>query len=81
MPDTSAIEARNRQLRKAAKTKGHFPTEDAVRKLVHLAIHNAVGQWTEPESGRKRAWWPRSASETTYPTNPLTELAGHPFIP
>jgi transposase-like protein len=29
---TNAIEALNRQLRKAVKTKGHFPTEDAARK-------------------------------------------------
>ena len=30
---TNAIEALNRQLRKAIKTKGHFPNEDAARKL------------------------------------------------
>jgi putative transposase len=48
---TNAIEALNRQLRKAVKTKGHFPTEDAARKLVYLAIQNAVPQWT-----RTRGW-------------------------
>jgi putative transposase len=48
---TNAIEALNRQLRKAVKTKGHFPTEDAARKLLYLAIHNAVPQWT-----RTRSW-------------------------
>ena len=32
---TNAIEALNRQLRKAIKTKGNFPNEDAARKL-HL---------------------------------------------
>jgi putative transposase len=48
---TNAIEALNRQLRKAIKTKGHFPTEDAARKLVYLAIQNAAPQWT-----RTRAW-------------------------
>jgi transposase-like protein len=48
---TNAIEAVNRQLRKAVKTKGHFPTEDAVRKLLYLAIQNAVPQWT-----RARSW-------------------------
>ena len=35
---TNAIEALNRQLRKAVKTKGHFPSEDAARKL-HLPRH------------------------------------------
>jgi len=48
---TNAIEALNRQLRKAIKTKGHFPTEDAARKLIYLAIHTAVPQWT-----RTRGW-------------------------
>jgi putative transposase len=48
---TNAIEALNRQLRKAIKTKGHFPTEDAARKLLYLAIQNAFPQWT-----RTRGW-------------------------
>jgi putative transposase len=48
---TNAIEALNRQLRKAVKTKGHFPSEDAARKLIYLAIGNAVPQWT-----RTRGW-------------------------
>jgi putative transposase len=48
---TNAIEALNRQLRKAVKTKGHFPNEDAARKLLYLAIQNAVPQWT-----RTRNW-------------------------
>jgi putative transposase len=43
---TNAIEALNRQLRKALKTKGHFPNEDAARKLIYLALTNAVPQWT-----------------------------------
>ena len=46
IPDTNAIEALNRQLRKAIKTKGSFPSEDAARKLVYLALQNAVPQWT-----------------------------------
>jgi len=48
---TNAIEALNRQLRKAVKTKGHFPNEDAARKLIYLAIQNAVPAWT-----RTRNW-------------------------
>ena len=43
---TNAIEALNRQLRKAIKTKGHFPNEDAARKLIYLALVNACPQWT-----------------------------------
>jgi putative transposase len=48
---TNAIEALNRQLRKAIKTKGHFPNEDAARKLIYLAVANAVPAWT-----RTRNW-------------------------
>jgi putative transposase len=48
---TNAIEALNRQLRKAVKTKGHFPSEDAARKLIYLAIKNAGPKWT-----RTRGW-------------------------
>jgi hypothetical protein len=51
IPATNAIEALNRQLRKAIKTKGSFPNEDAARKLVYLALQNAVSQWT-----RTRNW-------------------------
>jgi Transposase, Mutator family len=51
IPVTNAIEALNRQLRKAVKTKGHFPNEDAARKLIYLAIQNAAPQWT-----RTRGW-------------------------
>jgi transposase-like protein len=46
IPVTNAIEALNRQLRKAIKTKGHFPNEDAARKLIYLAVGNATPQWT-----------------------------------
>jgi putative transposase len=48
---TNAIEALNRQLRKAIKTKGHFPNEDAARKPIYLAIANAGPAWT-----RTRNW-------------------------
>jgi putative transposase len=48
---TNAIEALNRQLRKAIKTKGHFPNEEAARKLIYLAVTNAV-----PACTRTRNW-------------------------
>ena len=38
---TNSIEALHRQLRKIIKTRGHFPTEDAARKLIYLAISKA----------------------------------------
>jgi hypothetical protein len=51
IPDTNATEALNRQLRKAIKSKGHFPSEDAARKLIYLAVTNAAPAWT-----RTRSW-------------------------
>jgi len=37
---TSSIESVNYQLRKVTKARGHFPTDDAVVKLLWLAIVN-----------------------------------------
>jgi putative transposase len=44
---TNPIEALNRQLRKAIKTKGHFPNEEAAKKLIYLSIINATPKWTQ----------------------------------
>jgi putative transposase len=42
---TNSIEALHRQVRKIIKTRGHFPTEDAARKLIYLAITRAEAKW------------------------------------
>jgi putative transposase len=42
---TNAIESLNSQLRKVLRNKGHFPTDDAVLKLLFLAINNAQVKW------------------------------------
>jgi putative transposase len=42
---TNTIEALHRQVRKTIKTRGHFPTEDAARKLIYLSIINAQRSW------------------------------------
>jgi putative transposase len=42
---TNTIEALNRQIRKIIKTRGHFPDQDAARKLLYLAITNAQKSW------------------------------------
>lgn len=47
---TNAIEALNRHLRKALKTKGHLPTEDAALKLVYLNIKTAH-RWSRSPPG------------------------------
>ncbi|MGH9893416.1 MAG: IS256 family transposase, partial [bacterium] len=45
---TNAIEALNRHVRKALKTKGHLPTEDAALKLVYLNILTAKRWGSRP---------------------------------
>ena len=42
---TNSIEGLNRQIRKAIKTRGHFPDEDAATKLIYLAISRAESKW------------------------------------
>lgn len=43
---TNAIESLNFQLRKVAKAKGHFPSDEAATKLLYLALRNAEKKWT-----------------------------------
>ncbi len=45
---TNAIEATNRQIRKVIKTKGHFPSDEAITKILFLALRNASKKWTMP---------------------------------
>jgi putative transposase len=45
---TNTIEALHRQIRKAIKTRGHFPDEQAATKLIYLAILRAEGAWKKP---------------------------------
>lgn len=45
---TNTIEALNRQLRKATKTRGAFPTDQAALKLLFLASRNAEKTWKRP---------------------------------
>jgi putative transposase len=42
---TNAIEGLNRQVRKAIKTRGHFPDEQAATKLIYLALMRAEVKW------------------------------------
>ena len=45
---TNPIEGYNRQLRKVTKTKGSFPTDDAVTKILFLAQSDITEKWTMP---------------------------------
>ena len=45
---TNSIEAVHRQFRKLTKTKGAFPNENSLLKLLYLGIKNAQKKWTMP---------------------------------
>jgi transposase-like protein len=45
---TNTIEAVHRQFRKLTKTKGGFPNENSLLKLLYVGIKNASKKWTMP---------------------------------
>lgn len=45
---TNTVEGYHRQVRKVTKTKGVFPNDDAIFKLVYLAYRNIKKKWTMP---------------------------------
>ena len=45
---TNTVEGYHRQLRKVIKTKGGFPNNEAVRKLLFLANRDITKKWTSP---------------------------------
>jgi putative transposase len=55
---TNAIEAINRQIRKIIKNKGVFPSDDAVKKSIFLALKNAQKKWTMPIQN-----WPQALNQ------------------
>ena len=48
MYTTNTIEAVHRQFRKLTKTKGAFPNQDSLLKLLYMGIQNASRKWTMP---------------------------------
>jgi putative transposase len=51
---TNAIESLNYQLRKVTKARGHFPTDDAVVKLLWLAIINIEDKRARERAARRQ---------------------------
>jgi putative transposase len=57
---TNAIESLNYQLRKVTKARGHFPTDDAVVKLLWLAIINIEDKRARERAARRAETGKRS---------------------
>jgi len=45
---TNAIEALNAKLRRAVRARGHFPTDEAVLKLLFLVLNLTAKEWKMP---------------------------------
>jgi transposase-like protein len=45
---TNAVEGFHRQVRKVTKTKGAFPNDMALLKLIYLTVENISKKWTQP---------------------------------
>ncbi len=45
---TNAIESLNMSLRKVTRARGSFPNDEAVSKLLYLALRNIAKKWTMP---------------------------------
>ena len=45
---TNIVESLNNTLRKSVRNRGHFPTEDALMKVLYLAIQGVSKKWTMP---------------------------------
>jgi len=45
---TNAIESLNSKLRRAVRTRGHFPGDDAAMKLLYLVLNHAAQEWKRP---------------------------------
>jgi len=45
---TNAIEALNAKLRRAVRTRGHFPSDDSALKLLFLVLNLAEREWRRP---------------------------------
>lgn len=45
---TNIVESLNNTLRKSVRNRGHFPTEDALMKVLYLAIKGVSKKWTLP---------------------------------
>jgi putative transposase len=52
---TNAIESLNMSLRKVTKNRGSFPSDEAMFKLLYLALNNISKKWTMPIKNWKSA--------------------------
>jgi putative transposase len=54
---TNAVESLNMTLRKAVKTRGAFPSEEAALKVMYLALRNVIAKWKPPVHWKAALTW------------------------
>ena len=52
---TNAIESLNYSLRKVLKQRGSFPNDEAIMKVLYLALRRIAKKWTMPIANWKAA--------------------------
>ena len=55
---TNAIESLNSTVRRAVRTRGHFPNERAAMKLIYLTLRKVARKWQRPQ-----AFWAQARAE------------------
>ncbi len=55
---TNAIESLNSTVRRAIRTRGHFPNDRAATKLIYLALRGVESKWRRPPP-----FWQKALSE------------------
>ena len=50
---SSAVESLNSTVRRAVRSKGHLPRDDAAKKLIYLALRGLAAKWKRPP----QFWW------------------------
>lgn len=58
---TNQIEALNSKLRRAVRTRGHFPNDDAAMKLLYLVLNHVAEEWKRPP----REWFEGPSSPSS----------------
>ncbi len=55
---TNAIESLNSTVRRAVRTRGHFPNDRAAMKLIYPALRKIERKWQRPQT-----FWPQARAE------------------
>ena len=61
---TNLIESMNSRLRKVTRNRGHFPTEQAVLKVLYLAVRN-LQEYRRPTVGIRSSGWKQAMQAFT----------------